>query len=437
MNRPEMKTAENDSCPPEEDLLALCLGEEDGIDPERIRVHLAECPDCRDAIAGFESVVATLRKGDISEREADLSARIAKKVIEIEGEEDDLKAFPFRPWARVFKYAAAVLLFVALGSAVWQISDRQEANPHLAAGEEPVDGALRRGAQWLMEQQQAQGGWSVAVLGGQPRYEPALNGLAILALLRSGEGGAPVAAASRAVDKLLLLQDENGRFGSAFDRALYNHGIATMAVLTAYELTGRDDLRPAIDQALAYTRATQSYTGGWGYQTGASAAPNSSVTAWQIQSLMLAEKLGWRDSRNSLRNALDWVSRRVDQSGHFSYSSVGVAPEDESDTVTMMGAYCLLAAVENDIPIRPELKNLLLDSVEELSRETPRDYYSAFCYSSALAASADGNSTRAGQKIREHLIERQTDGEWLPDDRWGAVGGRIYSTAMSLLALRP
>lgn len=108
----------------------------------------------------------------------------------------------------------------------------------------------------------------------------------------------------------------------------------------------------------------------------------------------------------------------------------------ESDTVTMMGAYCLLSADKLEIPIRSDLKSLVLESVAELSRESPGDYYSAFYYSSALAESSLKNAGDAREKIGARLLATQSGGEWTADDRWGDVGGRIYSTAMSLLALR-
>jgi hypothetical protein len=43
--------------------------------------------------------------------------------------------------------------------------------------------------------------------------------------------------------------------------------------------------------------------------------------------------------------------------------------------------------------------------------------------------------------IRKILLEKQIhqgedSGSWAPIDRWSAVGGRLYSTAMASLALR-
>ena len=42
--------------------------------------------------------------------------------------------------------------------------------------------------------------------------------------------------------------------------------------------------------------------------------------------------------------------------------------------------------------------------------------------------------------LRGTLVDRQValgsqKGSWLPDDRWGGVGGRVYATAMASLSL--
>ena len=58
-----------------------------------------------------------------------------------------------------------------------------------------------------------------------------------------------------------------------------------------------------------------------------------------------------------------------------------------------------------------------------------------------LRESDDGMAEQQLISIRQALLSKQSQhgedlGSWSPDDRWSAVGGRLYSTAMASLALR-
>ena len=54
--------------------------------------------------------------------------------------------------------------------------------------------------------------------------------------------------------------------------------VATVALLEVYGLQRREDLKQAIDRALAYTCERQGTQGGWGYHGGDRGVPNSSMS---------------------------------------------------------------------------------------------------------------------------------------------------------------
>lgn len=423
-------------CPLAEDVAAFAVGERDCIDSKAVANHLRDCATCREMESNLDSTLSLLRAEQAPFPDRDLLPNILERIA---GEDRGANIQVSRGWplSRMMKYAAAIAVFVSTAAAF--LIFRADEGPYSAKEDRSFEKAYAGGTAWLLARQAPNGGWSVEDLGGDARYGPALNGLALLALTQ-GDRAADlhtIDAISSAARYLAGLQSPEGRFGRSFDRTLYNHGIATLALLSAYEITGEDELREPIGNALAYIRAKQSYTGGWGYQGVPATDQNNSVTAWQMQSLMLAQRLGWNENHAAIRRGLAWIAGTIDNRGHFSYRTAGQPATEDSNAVTMMGAYCLLAGQKIEMPISPDLKATVLAGVESLAQSIPEDYYSAFYYSSVIAEIAPESHTPALERIRSSLLARQADGGgWQADDRWSPAGGQIYSTAMSLLALR-
>lgn len=440
MKAENMRTDPDRACPSGEDLTAYALGERDCVDSESIESHIDQCPRCKFAYEQLCATKTMIVAADSPAEPVDLRERIMSEIDRTRSPPAEAAPSRFRLLRRPrwLKYAAALTLLIggALALLVLRppLGDRQALRPDNSGDQL----ALRRGVNWLLERQGDDGGWSVELLGGQPRYSPALNGLALLAITRAdSDDDAHLKHIRRGAQYLTDQQHENGRFGPGFDRAMYNHGISTLALLNAYAATGDACLRAPIEKALAYTRQTQSYSGGWGY-VGArdDEEPNNSVTAWQVQALILADRLGWDENRTALRRAVGWIAGTLDRRGHFSYRAAVASSEDSSDNVTMTSAFCLMAAADIQMPIDPALEQTVLNGIREQSDKIPQDYYSAFYYSSAFAKAGTDHSEQVLQRVRNDLLARQQEDSWLADDRWGAVGGRIYSTAMSLMAIR-
>jgi len=82
--------------------------------------------------------------------------------------------------------------------------------------------------------------------------------------------------------------------------------------------------------------------------------------------------------------------------------------------------------------------NVLVRSEQQDHR--PPDYYRAYFVVQALDQAPGPEAAQLAAHIRQRVRNRQNTagpaaGSWSPDDRWGSAGGRVYATAVSLLAL--
>jgi hypothetical protein len=312
-----------------------------------------------------------------------------------------------------------------------------------------TDAALERGLGWLLQAQEPSGGWSAARWGGQAAYDVGLSGLAILAILNAppalgehatGAAPSPRGALARGIAFLRGQQSSDGRFGPCFPGALYNHAIATMAMLEAFGRERDGALLDPIDRGLGFLCRSQSSDGGWGYLGCNSEPANTAMTCWPLQGLVLARGLGFSGLDAAIRGGLRHLSRVCDESGRLGYRRAGEflhGPE----ALSSMGAYCLLLA--KDTSVFPSAsRSRLLDRVG-FARPAPagRNLYRDFFFLSALEALQPGGQRRLPREAIEALASEQVPsgrnrGSWEPaTDAWSSAGGRLYSTAMATLIL--
>jgi len=218
---------------------------------------------------------------------------------------------------------------------------------------------------------------------------------------------------------------------------MYNHSMATLALLEGYARETNAAHRAACQRALAYITTAQRASGGWGYSRGPSANVNTSITVWQLQALLRADELGFANVRTQLTRGLAWLAGRVGETGRVSYRSANDFPNG-SETLTAAGALCLLRTPTGRHD--PRVTQMLALVRGTAAQTETLDYYRWYFVSAALAA-ADGGSDPALNHLRSAVLARQTRdgteaGSWLPGDRWSRAGGRLYATAMAVLALQ-
>jgi hypothetical protein len=316
-------------------------------------------------------------------------------------------------------------------------------------GTKESEAAVARALSFLAHTRQKDGRWtfftdapkcspgtpgSVPPVNSDYRFDVALTGLATLAFLASdhtpAKPGPYQETVAGAVAFLQRQQKPNGDLRG--EGNMYSHGIATLALAEAAIMTGD----PAIkDSALrgcrfiASARDTQS--GGWRYRPGQSG--DTSVLGWQIMALHSATYLGLELAPEIRAGTLAWLQHV--SSGPLSMLA-GYTGSSPRPAMTAQASFTrLLMGQQLTAPQQDEVCAYL----EEERPFEDGDYYTWYYYSLAMMQMHNHAWEVWNPQIRDRLVASQKvafgDGSWDPDDRYGHVGGRVYTTAMATLTL--
>ncbi|MFC1672027.1 prenyltransferase/squalene oxidase repeat-containing protein, partial [Planctomycetota bacterium] len=337
---------------------------------------------------------------------------------------------PVFNWVFAVRMAACFVLAVAGGLLALHLTTAPDPAPiQVVEKAEAVDQALA----WLSGSQEPDGSWHAKKWGGHKDYNIGLTGLAVLAFL-SGDNkpldGTHTNAIGNGIKYLISQQSRDGRFGPPVSGSMYNHGIATVALLEAYGLIKDDRLKQPADAALTYIIDAQKSSGGWGYRKGTLSPPNTSISIWQIHALLIAKAMGWNDAGEQAAKGLAWLEGVVDEKGMVGYEKAGDFPYG-SQALTAMGAsYLVVGADPKSLP----------DGVRMAAQGEEIDFYRWYFLTYALRAVEEIRSDPLEIRLHQALAEQQVKtgpdaGSWEPSDQWGAAGGRVYSTALAVLSL--
>ncbi len=417
-----------------------------------VREHLERCGTCREARADADRILGALRslpRPDAPDLAPAVLARLPRHSA---------SCFPHALRLRISRAAGLLLAAGALALALLrprrpEAPDALDEAVNLAATRPPAaaqsvsDGARRNALDWLASTQLPDGSWDVHALGGRPEHAPALAALALLALQNGGAPGREEVL-RRGAGALLARQRPSGAFGPDGSFLMYNHGMATVALLQLHPVCGTPAWRPALDAAIAFIRDAQQPAGGWGYRPGADGGPaNASVSAWQLDALGRARQQGWDDRDGHLRRGLFWLSTLADGQGLVGYHQAGDLPSSRI-TTTALGFYCLARAGEGLAGTRPVM-HAMARSLKRLVETQPwasdpnpyRDYFvaravQAWSVGAPDPAPPDLAPMRHSLKA-DRIASGPSRGIWEPRDAYARVGGWIYSTSLSALALHP
>jgi hypothetical protein len=337
-------------------------------------------------------------------------------------------------------------------------------------GTEP---ALAAGLKWLADHQDDDGKWdadefmkhdpSTDVCDGAGRadHDVGLTGLALLAFLGDGHTtrqGKYKNQVVKAVQWLREQQDfESGLIGE--DRNtnfLYDHSIATLAMCEAYYFSKSPILASSAQNAVNYIGRARNPYSVWRYAVPAQGDNDSSVTGWMVFALKAAEESGLRVDSASFTDAIAWFDEVTDPvSGRVGYSSIGERssretgvndeyPRELSEAMTAVGLLCRFFLGQD-----PDRNEFMTKHADLMLKTTPRwdderglsnDLYYWY-YGSYAMYQMGGKYWRTWNKaMKPAIVDSQesagsAQGSWEPNGPWGMVGGRVYSTAMSVLCL--
>lgn len=348
--------------------------------------------------------------------------------------------------------------------------------------------AVDLGLAWLAAHQDADGAWSrTEFMKHCPRSDsctgPALNragvsldagltGLCLLAFLGAGHSAADSpyrAVADGAVAALLRMQQPDGGFSVEPKMAGYNNALGAFALSEYAAATGDATLRPAIARAAARIASSQQRLGGWDYLAHAEAGRNdTSITGWMIQALHSCEAAGVRTDHAVLIRALLHLRRATGEDGRVWYADAGTGFQIDRETtepayrygsamvgVGVMGQ--MLLGVRPDDALVQRQRALLLSeppSVGLLQGRDPtqlHDYYYWYYGTVAMFQLGGASWERWNAAFRDAVLtvqergkrvgasESHATGSWPPYGlnwgKWGRMGGRVYTTAINVLAL--
>ena len=360
---------------------------------EDFEAHLAICADCQREVAHTRILFRKLAAVPPATASRDFERSVLSRL-----QEEMPTAAPRRAvWPRIAAAAAAVAVF-GTGIALL-VKTTEHAREHKATARSAANGL-----DWLTRAQEPDGSWNAERWGGEQKFAPALCGLPLMALVVADETTpAQEEAAARAATNLLRYINEDGTFGGVFQGAPYNHSIATLALLYAWERNPHFVPKAALDSAVAALARSQTADGGWGYLY--SPLSDRSITQWHVQALETAARLGWKDAADAAERGIDWLREYSDPEAEaFEAAEVVLAKATESSTANpdapgLYQAYFTIAALRDD--------------------PTAHDRVAA---------------------LQKEILERQesngdTRGSWAPDDQWGRAGGRVYSTSLACLSM--
>jgi hypothetical protein len=334
-------------------------------------------------------------------------------------------------------------------------------------GELRADEIVERGLGWLATAQEDDGRWTLGTyhpkgVGGAVRLQSdtAATGLALLTFLGAGYDhfdGRHREVVRRGLEWLVSVQKADGDLFVPADPVsnscawMYSHGIATMALCEAVGMTGDPLLRPAAEKAIGFIVASQqAERGGWRYQPRADS--DLSVSGWMLVALRSGTLAGLTvpaETYVGVRRLLD-ESANPDKLGHYLYNALSPEqrPSDLSAaSMTALGSLMRLhtGTPRTDPPLGAAAASLAAMKPAYGTRQArTRDAY-LWYYASQVLVQTGGPEWDAwyAQLCTALEAEQVTDGEnagsWEPlgtvPDRWGAFGGRLYVTALHLLAL--
>lgn len=327
---------------------------------------------------------------------------------------------------------------------------RPESRQQLAlqrGGSADSEAAVERALEWLAAHQRPNGSWSLVHTkaecgaycthpGSPERYEPAATGLALLAFLGAGythRDGKYAPVVNSGVYYLLQVMEETqtgGSFLHSHPQGMYNQGVATFALCEAYQLSKDESLRRPCQRAVEFIVSAQNDAGGWGYLP--KRPGDLTITGWQTMALKSADGAEIYIPAQTIVRIDEFLDSQTDKEKIF----YGYTAPGKSETCTAIGL--LLRLFRN----WPHSDPRVLAGVNYLEQQgiSNHDIYRNY-YATLLLYHVGGPAfTQWNERMRDSLVQTQSRtshaaGSWYFDDKFGEVGGRLYTTAMAAMTL--
>jgi hypothetical protein len=341
-------------------------------------------------------------------------------------------------------------------------------------GSPKTENAVNLGLAWLARHQDRDGKWNRIWFsrrckkgdrcGGagyhKEGYEsvpldPALTGLALLCFAASDNThlkGTYKANVAAGIQYLQRIQAKNGRFGS-FRRGvnqymMYNQGIATFALAEIAAMTNDPALQPTLEKAVQFiVRAQQYRSGAWDYTDAKVGRYDTSVTGWQVMALKSAHAAGVEIPPYTLYKVAVFFNRVTLPGGEVIYANRSPSPGRRGQGMVAVGlASAQFLGLPSHSRLAQRQTTILLQHLPDWRKLTVKGsldsiYY--WYYASIAMFQAGGKPWQTWNRhLKKALLSQQRRGQCLngswdpPNNFWGSVGGRLYSTTLNILNLQ-
>ncbi len=306
-------------------------------------------------------------------------------------------------------------------------------------GSPATEKAVDRGLAYLAGVQQDDGRWDIRAGGGQGGHDVAATAFALLAFYGRGERHDLECryrdTVARGLKWLLSQQDRVSgdlRGKNPPHNAMYDHGIAALALVEAYGVTKDDALRPRAIAAIEFVSGSQHAGGGWRYQPGERG--DLSVTGWYIMALASAQMSGLPVPEKTMEGARKFLAgvRGGERGGSYGYTDSPGRRSSGRDAMNAVGFFC--SQLFGDSPNAGsawEASRIVGGAGVKLS-----DLYYVY-YGTLAAYQHQGPLWRSWRdKMQDGFVEMQGgDGSWAISGHHGGAMGRAICTALVVLCL--
>ena len=323
-------------------------------------------------------------------------------------------------------------------SMLYSLRESALANPEIMAklgGTTQTEAAVDKGLAYLANTQEEDGRWNIAKSGGQGNHDQAATAFALLAFYGRGEVHDEECKYQDTVKRGIewLVGQQNGATGDLRGakpqgNAMYDHGIASLAVVEAYGVTKDTALRPKAQAAIDFITETQHEEGGWRYQ------PNQkgdlSVTGWYIMALASAQMSGLEVPDKTIEGAARFLASVSHGKNKGAYGYTG--PGGGTAAMNAAGFFCsqLLGHSSNTA------KAYESSAIVDRQGFKLDDIYYAY-YGSVASYQHQGPAWRKWmEKMHPAFVKAQnSDGSWNTGGGHGGSMGKVIVTSLVTLCL--
>jgi len=308
---------------------------------------------------------------------------------------------------------ALLLPHVATAQLISPFANQDEIPPQ-------VDAMYQRGVRALIASQTPDGAWP-----DNFGRQPGVIGLAVMALLASGEDpntGPTATTIQRALRNILGQQNqETGYIGTT----MYNHAFATTALAEAYGEVSMDGLGPALQKAvdLILNAQKRNRQGAWRYGPDSNDA-DTSVAGAVLVALFAARNAGLEVPDEAFTKGLEYFDRMRTNGGGYGYTSNSAANFNR----TAIGLLVFCLAGQHEKTHTDESLRFLSQNLNY--RDSSYPFYFEYYMAQALFQK-DLETWRKWNEINIRFLATTQ----AADGTWPGSKGACFSTSAALLSL--